>query len=148
MASVDNGGGGSVELRPLNFFDRAPPSDLLSTHPMPLEYERELRATSMDIMEFFRLSVESGFTNAQAIEYLALKNRGGKSDLKIEDADDPAVSSCAAVWTTQPFSFRGARKLLGTMEWTKRKHLGSTVLVPAKDPEQPNEGKVRNGHAE
>jgi hypothetical protein len=108
----------------------------------------------MDINEFFQLSAGKWFSQRTSHHLAFKQSEGGKSDLKIEilDKQDPTVVQLCAQYDVDPeLALCGARVTWdGTMEWDEEKHIGSTVLVPIANPEQPNEGQLLRemGYAE
>jgi hypothetical protein len=108
----------------------------------------------MDIMEFFQLSAGKWFSQRTSHHLAFKQSESGKSELKIEllDKQDPAVIQLCQQYEIEPALALGGARVSwdGTMEWDEEKHVGSTILVPVADPEQPGQGKLLRemGYAE
>jgi hypothetical protein len=108
----------------------------------------------MDIMEFFQLSAGKWFSQRTSHHLAFKQSESGKSELKIEmlEPQDSAVIQLCHQYEIEPgLALGGARVSWdGTMEWDEEKHIGSTVIVPVADADQPHQGKLLRemGYAE
>lgn len=108
----------------------------------------------MNIQEFFELSAGKWFSHRTSHHLAFKQSEDGKSDITIEmlASDHPDVVKLCQQYEMNPaLAECGARvSWNGTMEWDEEKHTGSTVLVPVRDQDKPNQGKLLRemGYAE
>lgn len=104
----------------------------------------------MNIVEFFQQSAGKWFSQRTSHHIVFNQSKEGKSDLVIEmlPSQDPAV-----VWLCQQYGKDEALALCGlritwngTIEQDTAKHMGSTVLVPLSNPENPQQGELLQGN--
>ena len=100
----------------------------------------------MDIVEFFQLSSGKWFSQRTSHDLDSEQSQSGKSDMQIDllDKSDPDVIKLCEQYAINPeLALCGARITWdGTIERDKKKQVGSTVLVPIVDAEQPTQGKL------
>ena len=106
----------------------------------------------MNITEFLQQSAGKWFSQRTSHSLALQQSESGKSNLVIEavDATDPAVIQLCQQHQVEPaLALCGTRiSWEGTMDRDQKKQTGTVLLVPLRDAEKPNEGKLLRGGAE
>ncbi len=107
----------------------------------------------MNITEFLQQSAGKWFSQRTSHSLALQQSESGKSNIVIEtvEATDPAVIQLCQQHQVEPaLALCGARITWdGTMDRDQKKQTGTVLLIPLRDAEKPNEGKLlRDGAAE
>ena len=103
----------------------------------------------MNITEFLQQSAGKWFSQRTSHSLALQQSESGKSNLVIETVDvtDPAVIQLCQQHQVEPALALCATRISwdGTMDRDQKKQAGTVLLVPLRDAEKPNQGKLLRG---